>query len=79
MQAPRIPSLFRTLKIKSFDFKPRYYDERREELKQLKNKGKRTKGLLFNKKRKQTVVGNRSKRLVIILIALFLLAYLLLT
>ena len=78
MQAPRIPSFFKTQKIKVFDFKPRYYDKRKEELEQLKNKGKTTKGLFFNKKRKQIGVGKRSKRLVIILIALFLLAYLLL-
>ena len=79
MLAPRIPSFFKKQKIKVFDFKPRYYDKRKEELEQLKNKGKRTKKLFFNKKRKQIGVGNRLKRVVIILITLFLLAYLLLT
>ena len=79
MQAPRIPSFFKTQKIKEFNFKPRYYNKRKEVLNQLKKKGERTKGLFFNRKRKQIGVGNRSKRLIIILIALFLLTYLLLT
>jgi len=35
MQAPRIPSFLKTQKIKAFDFKPRYYDKRKEELEQL--------------------------------------------
>ncbi len=79
MQAPRIPSFFKAPKSKVFSFKPRYYDKRKEELEQLKNKSKRTKGMLFNRKETNRQIGNRSKRLVIVLIALFLLAYLLLS
>ena len=78
MQVPKLPSFFKTPRIKSFNFKPRYYDERKEALKQLKKQGKRTKGKFFKRKTKARNL-NRSKRLVIILIALFLLFYLLLT
>ncbi|MEE2699742.1 MAG: hypothetical protein VYD71_00060 [Bacteroidota bacterium] len=79
MQAPKFPSFLKTQKTKVFDFKPRYYDKRKDELEQLKKQGKKGKGLFYNKKRKEKITGNRSKRLVIILIALLLLFYLLLT
>ena len=79
MQAPKFPSFFKTPRIKSFNFKPRYYDERKEALEQIKKQEKRRKGVFFNRKTKDLDVGNRAKRLVIILIALFLLFYLLLT
>ena len=79
MQVPRIPSFFKIPKSKIFDYKPRYYDQRKEAFEQLKNKGKRTKGLFFSRKIKQSIAGNRSKRIFFIIIALFLLAYLLLT
>ena len=71
MQVPKIPSFFKTPRIKAFNFKPRYYDERKEALEQLKKQGKRKKGKFFNRKKAGNL--NRSKRLVIILIALFLL------
>jgi hypothetical protein len=79
MQVPRIPSLFKIPKSKIFDYKPRYYDKRKEALEQLKNKGKRTKGLFFNRKIKQSIAGNRSKRIIFIIIALLLLVYLILS
>ena len=79
MQAPRIPSFFKIPKSKIFDYKPRYYDKRKEALEQLKNKGKTTKGLFFNRKIKQSIAGNRSKRIIFIIIALLLLAYLILS
>ncbi|MBC8266096.1 MAG: hypothetical protein H8E84_03935 [Flavobacteriales bacterium] len=79
MIAPRIPSFLKTPKSKIFDYKPRYYDKRKEELEQLKKTGKRTKGLFFKRNNKQIAKGNRTKRLVIIIIGLFLLTYLILT
>ena len=79
MQAPRIPSFFKIPKSKIFDYKPRYYDKRKEALEQLKNKGKTTKGLFFNIKIKQSIAGNRSKRIIFIIIALLLLVYLILS
>jgi hypothetical protein len=79
MKAPRIPSFFKIPKSKIFDYKPRHYDKRKEALEQLKNKGKRTKGLFFNRKIKQSIAGNRSKRIIFIIIALLLLVYLILS
>ena len=78
MQVPKLPSFFKTPRIKAFNFNPRYYDERKEALEQVKKQGKRKKVKFFNKKTKAGDL-NRSKRLIIILIALFLLFYLLLT
>ena len=40
MQAPKLPSFFKTRNSKRFLFKPRYYDERKERIKQLKEEGK---------------------------------------
>ena len=79
MQAPRIPSFFKTPKSKTFDYKPMYYDKRKEELERLKKEGKKQKGLFFSKNIKQNTKGKRTKNLLFIIIGLFLLAYLLLT
>ena len=79
MQAPRIPSFFKTPKSKTFDYKPMYYDKRKEELERLKKEGKKQKGLFFSKNIKQNTKGKRTKNLLFIIIGLFLLSYLLLT
>ena len=79
MQTPRIPSFFKTPKSKTFDYKPMYYDKRKEELERLKKEGKKQKGLFFSKNIKQNTKGKRTKNLLFIIIGLFLLAYLLLT
>ena len=79
MQVPRLPSFFKAQKIKVFNFKPRYYSKRKDEIEQLRKHGKKINNLFFNKKTKQTATRNRSKQLVIILITLFLFFYLLLT
>ena len=79
MQVPRIPSFFKTPKSKTFDYKPMYYDKRKEELERLKKEGKKQKGLFFSKNIKQNTKGKRTKNLLFIIIGLFLLAYLLLT
>ena len=79
MQAPRIPSFFKTPKSKTFDYKPMYYDKRKEELERLKKESKKQKGLFFSKNIRQNTKGKRTKNLLFIIIGLFLLAYLLLT
>ena len=43
MQTPRIPSFFKTPKSKTFDYKPMYYDKRKEELERLKKESKKQK------------------------------------
>tara|TARA_B100001964_G_C13857327_1_gene432868 strand:+ start:202 stop:441 length:240 start_codon:yes stop_codon:yes gene_type:complete len=78
MEAPRIPSFFKVQKAKIFDYKPRYYDRKKETLDQLKRTGKRTKGQFFNRNNLRSVDGKRLKRIFIIIITLFLLSYLLL-
>jgi len=35
MEAPRLPSLFKNRRAKSFEFQPRYYSERKERLENL--------------------------------------------
>ena len=40
MQAPRLPSIFKSPKVRRFSFPVRYYDERKERIEDLK-KGKR--------------------------------------
>ena len=79
MQAPRIPSFFKTTKSKKFDYKPRHYDKRKEQLEQLKKEGKKQKRLFFSRKLRQSAKGKRTKNLLFIIIGLFLLSYLLLT
>jgi len=79
MQAPRIPSFFKTLKTKTFDYKPRYWNKRKEHLEELKKEGKKQKGLFLRKKLRQSAKGKRTKNLFFIIIGLFLLSYLLLT
>lgn len=34
MKPPKLPSIFRTKKPKQFNFEPRYYDERKEKMKE---------------------------------------------
>lgn len=38
MQAPRLPSIFKHRSAKAFDYKPLYYDERKERIEELKKK-----------------------------------------
>jgi len=78
MQAPKLPSFVKVPKAKPFSFKPRYYDERKETLRKMQESGRKQKGILFNRNSKKKVQLKSSKRLFIIIIALFLLAYLLL-
>ncbi|HLV62013.1 hypothetical protein [Galbibacter sp.] len=84
----RLPSLFKTQKPKAFNYKPRYYDERKERLEALKNRkesrsdeeyfqGYRPKGFKDNWKatRKSSADKNSRLRFIVILILLLLFAW----
>ena len=76
MQAPRLPSIFKSPKVRRFNFSLRYYDERKERIEDLK-KGKKTK-IKFKSKGDSGRNTGRSKRLLLVIIALVLVTYLIL-
>ena len=76
MQAPRLPSIFKSPKVRRFSFPVRYYDERKERIENLK-KGKKTKIKFKSKGDSGTNIGRR-KRLLLVIIALILVTYLIL-
>ena len=76
MQSPRLPSIFKSPKVRSFSFPLRYYDERKERIENLK-KGKKTKIKFKGNGYSQTNTG-RSKRLLLVIIVLVLITYLIL-
>ena len=74
MQAPRIPSFFKSPNAKKFSFKPRYYDERKERRKQLLKEEKNP--LKFKRTNlKTSVQKGRKYRILFLIIILSLLAY----
>ena len=73
MQAPRIPSFFKTLENKSFSFEPRYYDENKERREKLK-KGVKT-NIKFNKSKRKNNSKGRNLRIIFLIIILSLLSY----
>lgn len=76
MQSPRLPSVFKSPKVRSFNFPLRYYDERKERIENLK-KGKKTK-IKFKSNGYSRTNHERSKRLLLVIIALVLVTYLIL-
>ena len=76
MQAPRLPSIFKSPKIRRFSFPVRYYDQRKERIENLK-KGKKTK-IKFKSKGVSGTNTGRNKRLLLVIIALVLVTYLIL-
>ena len=76
MQSPRLPSIFKSPKVKSFSFPLRYYDERKERIENLK-KGKKTK-IKFKSNGYSRTNTRRSKRLLLVIITLVLITYLIL-
>jgi len=78
MQAPKIPSFFKAINIRRFNFKPRYYNKRKHEIELLKKENLLSRRLFINNLRKNNNEGKRTKKLIFILIGLFLLTYLLL-
>jgi len=73
MQAPKLPSFFKTPNHKSFSFKARYYDEHKERRKQLKT-GKKAR-IKFNIGNNNARRKERSARIILLIIILSLLAY----
>ena len=76
MQSPRLPSMFKSPKVRSFSFPLRYYDERKERIENLK-KGKKIK-IKFKSNGYSRTNIRRSKRLLLVIIALVLVTYLIL-
>jgi hypothetical protein len=76
MQAPRLPSIFKSPKIRRFSFSIRYYDERKERIENLK-KGKKAK-IKFQNNRHLGIHSGRGIRLLLVIIALVLITYLIL-
>ena len=73
MQAPKIPSIFKASSSKSFSFKPRYYDEKKERREQLEKGTKAT--IKFNRNHIKKQSKGRTMRIVFLIIILSLLAY----
>ena len=75
MQAPRLPSIFKSVRNKRFNFSTRYYDERKERLKKLK-KGKSA-DIRFKSTRPSSKMNEgRNLRLFVVVVALLLIVYL---
>jgi hypothetical protein len=81
MLIPKLPSLFKNPIHRHFDYKPLYYNERKERLDQLKevhsgseNSGRRTSIKFYSSRGKSYLYSNL--RLIAIIFALLLLAYL---
>lgn len=74
MQAPKLPSFFKTGNSKRFLFKPRYYDERKERIEQLKKEGESP--LKFKRQKlKYPLQKGRGRKILFLIIILSLLAY----
>ena len=74
MQAPKLPSLFKTITHKSFSFSARYYNERKEKIEQLKKN--RISSLKFKKRDNKYInTKERMKKIFFFIIILSLLAY----
>jgi len=73
MQAPKIPSFFKTPIAKSFSFKPRYYDKQKERMEQL-IKGSKA-NIKFKRNNTQSKEKGRNRRIILLIIILSLLAY----
>ncbi len=89
MEAPRLPSIFRQNHAKQFEFRPRYYDARKERLEKMKMKYAGGEGPMnaenfrtnlgskWRESRKRGSAGS-NVRLVVIMGILFLITYLIL-
>lgn len=90
MEAPKLPSFIRQNKHKTFEFKPRYYNERKERIEELRKKygkadpkerkgGEHLRGELSDRWRenRQTKVNSSNRTLLLIVVALLALTYLL--
>ena len=68
--------MFKTHKNKTFNFSSRYYDERKERLEKIKD-GKSVR-IRFKSYKNLNLTKNRSIRLLMVTVALFFIAYLVL-
>ncbi|MGK0407523.1 MAG: hypothetical protein ACJAZH_001342 [Roseivirga sp.] len=88
MEAPKLPSFIKLNRNRSFDFKPRYYSERKERLEEVKRKYEREKEIsVANGERlredlgtkwqdtRQTKVNSSNRVLLLIIIALLAITY----
>ena len=71
MKAPKLPSFFKVPTSKSFSFKPRYYDERKERHENIK----KNINISFKKKQTKKKEKGRITRIILLIIILSLLAY----
>tara|TARA_B100000945_G_C20173373_1_gene498854 strand:+ start:354 stop:584 length:231 start_codon:yes stop_codon:yes gene_type:complete len=71
MKAPKIPSFFKVPISKSFSFRPRYYDERKER----HAKTKKNINISLNRNQTTKVEKGRNARIILLIIILSLLAY----
>lgn len=89
MEAPKLPSFIKQNKHKSFEFKPRYYDERKERIEDLRRKygQKESSNSKADRERlredlstkwhgnRQTKVNSSNRTLLLIIVALLALTY----
>ena len=68
-----MPSFFKSIKPKTFNFKPRYYDETKQRIDQLE-KGIKP-NIQFNRNHSKKKEKTRKMKIVFIIILLSLLAY----
>ena len=61
----KIPSMFKSPKIRRFDFKTRYYDERKERLEMIKKGG--INQIKFNRSKRSSFDKKRTIRLALII------------
>lgn len=71
MQAPKIPSFFKIQKVKSFNFKPRYYNKKRESI----MKSEKSSLTFEHNKRNHSSQKGRGYQIIFLIIILSLLAY----
>ena len=73
MKAPKIPSLLKTQEIKSFNFKPRYYNPNKENRTNIQHKKKWGSSIeiIQQKKRKKA----KNYKIILLIIILSLLSY----
>lgn len=88
MEAPKLPSFIKQNRHKSFDFKPRYYSERKERLEEIKRKYEKEKLTPEAKSAslrqdlssswqdaRQTKVNSSNRMLMLIILALISITY----
>lgn len=89
MEAPKLPSFIRQNKHKSFEFKPRYYDENKERIDELRKKYHKTESTANSQgseslraamqekwsSNRAAKVQSSNRRLLLIIGGLFALAY----